>query len=147
MLRSSSGWEASDTCLYSPDVIICKDDSDYIPARLKPYDFVKVDVVTCAAPHIFSNIVIPDMKLHAMSLSRAKNIMRVCAYNDADILVTGAFGCGAFKNPPELVAKAWREALEGYREKFELVVFAVYCAEGESENYEAFKRVFHDMLI
>ena len=135
------GWRASDTCIYSPDVVICRDDSDYIPARLSPEEFVKIDVVTCAAPHIFPNVKISDAALYAMNLSRAKNILRVCAYNGVDIFVTGAFGCGAFKNPPNLVAKAWNEALTVYRDKFDSVIFAIYCTSKESENYKAFNAV------
>lgn len=30
----------------------------------------------------------------------------------ADILVLGAFGCGAFRNNPEVVAKAYKAAME-----------------------------------
>ena len=41
------GW---DDCIYSPDVVIFRDDSDEIPEILRPEDFVSVDVVTCAAP-------------------------------------------------------------------------------------------------
>ena len=141
------GWEASDTCIYSPGVLICRDDDDYIPARLKPEEFVTVDVITCAAPHVFRNVEISPDDLYAMHLSRARNILRVCAYNGVDILVAGAFGCGAFHNPPERVAGAWREALTVYREKFEAVVFAVYCAGNETGNYMAFRKVFRDMLI
>ena len=134
------GWEASDTCIYSPDVVICRDDDDYIPARLKPEDFVAADIITCAAPHVFRNVEISPAGLYAMHLSRARNILRVCAYNGADILVTGAFGCGAFHNPAELVARAWREALSVYREKFELVVFAVKCHKESPNNYDIFRK-------
>ncbi len=135
------GWRASDTCIYSPGVIICKDDSDYIPARLKPEEFVKIDVITCAAPHIFPNVVISEADLYAMNLSRARNILRVCAHNGADILIAGAFGCGAFRNPPELVAKAWKEALTVYGEKFDSVIFAIYFNKSETKNYEIFRAV------
>lgn len=141
--ESNCGWAASNRCIYSRDVVICRDDSDYIPARLSPEDFVKADVITCAAPHIFANIRISPDALYDMHLSRARNILRVCAYNGADILVTGAFGCGAFKNPPEIVAAAWHEALNVYREKFEAVIFAIYFSGHESENY----RVFREELL
>ena len=140
------GWRASDTCIYSPDVIVCRDDSDYIPARLKPEEFVKIDVVTCAAPHVFENVIISEADLYAMNLSRAKNILRVCAYNGVDILITGAFGCGAFHNPPELVANAWKEALSVYGEKFDLVTFAIYCSNNEAKNYKAFRNIFADTV-
>lgn len=112
---------------------------DYIPARLKPEEFVKIDVVTCAAPHIFRSVIISDEDLYAIHLSRAKNILRVCAYNGADILITGAFGCGAFKNPAEIVARSWREALRDYREKFDLVAFAVKCYSESPNNFDVFR--------
>ncbi|MBR1437708.1 MAG: hypothetical protein IJ587_04150, partial [Synergistaceae bacterium] len=59
------------------------------------------------------------------------------------ILVTGAFGCGAFKNDPELVAEAWKEALEEYRKKFEYVIFAVYTRGHEINNFKAFNERFN----
>ena len=46
-----------------------------------------------------------------------------------DILVSGAFGCGAFHNPPEIVAKAWSEALDEYGEKFNFVDFVIYVSD------------------
>ncbi len=137
--KGGFGWLASDTCIYTPDVIICKNDDDYIPARLSREEFVKIDVVTCAAPHIFRSVIISDEGLYAIHLSRAKNILRVCAYNGVDILITGAFGCGAFKNPPAIVARAWREALRDYREKFDLVAFAVKCYSESPNNFDVFR--------
>lgn len=122
-------WKASDRCIYSPDVIICKDDSDAVPQRLDPKDFVKIDVITCAAPHIFPNIHISNHELKEIHVKRAKNIMRVAAFNGADILITGAFGCGAFKNPAKVVASAWHEALNEYRQKFFFTAFVIYVSD------------------
>ena len=144
--HNNCGWDASDRCIYSPDVVVCKDDSDGFPQRLKHEEFVKVDVITCAAPHVFSNIDISDEALLAMHIKRAKNIMRVAAYNGADILITGAFGCGAFKNPAEIVAKAWHEALKDYREKFDLTAFVIYVSDypAKKESGEHNLRVFRE---
>ena len=127
--RYPHDWRASDTCVYSPDVVIVRDDSDLLCDRLRPEEFVKVDVITCAAPHVFRNVAVSYNDLLAIHVMRAKNIMRVCAYNGADILVTGAFGCGAFNNPPETVSKAWHEAMRSYGEKFDLVDFVVYVSD------------------
>lgn len=146
--HKNCGWASSDTCIYSPDVVVCKDDSDGIPQRLLPEEFFKVDVITCAAPHIFRNIQISDEDLFAMHLSRAKNIMRSAVHNGVDILITGAFGCGAFKNPPKVVAGAWREALKDYREKFDITAFVIYVSDyppkrPEGENsLHTFREVF-----
>lgn len=135
------GWKASDRCIYSPDVVICRDDSDEIPERLTPQEFVKVDVVTCAAPHIFEGVRISDDALFALHVNRAKNILRSAAHNNIDVFISGAFGCGAFHNPPEIVASAWKEALKVYSEKFDSVIFAVYCNNFESKNFKVFQRV------
>ena len=152
--RDNCGWDASDRCIYSPDVIICKDDSDGIPQRLTPGEFVKVDVITCAAPHVFRNIreKISDDELKAIHVKRAKNIMRAAAFNGADILITGAFGCGAFNNPAGIVASAWHEALNEYRTKFYLTAFVIYISdyppkhEEGVKNYLTFRNEFSDRL-
>ena len=144
--RGNCGWKASDTCIYSPDVVIVRDDSDLICPRLRPEEFVKVDVVTCAAPHVFWNVrqTVSDDELFAIHVKRAKNILRVAAHNGVDIFVGGAFGCGAFHNPPEVVAGAWHEAMKVYGEKFDLIDFVIYVSdfEGTRERGEKSLRTF-----
>jgi uncharacterized protein (TIGR02452 family) len=43
-------------------------------------------------------------------------------------LVLGAFGCGAFANPPKHMAKIFREVFmeKEFKNKFKSVVFAIY---------------------
>lgn len=128
-------WRASDTCIYSPDVVIVRDDSDLLCPRLEPEEFVKVDVVTCAAPHVFREIEVSEEDLYSMHVSRAKNILRVAAYNGVDIFVGGAFGCGAFHNDPKVVARAWHEAMKEYGGKFDLIDFVIYVSDFEAIRY------------
>ena len=135
------GWKATDRCIYSPDIVICKDDNDEIPERLTPDEFVKIDVVTCAAPHIFEGVRISDDALFALHVNRAKNILRIAAHNNVDVFIGGAFGCGAFHNPPEIVASTWKEALKVYNKKFDSIIFAVYCNNFESRNFKVFQHV------
>lgn len=58
-----------------------------------------------------------------------------------NILVLGAFGCGAFMNDPNIVAKAYSTALEDYLFCFDQIEFAIYCRPWETENYDAFQIV------
>jgi hypothetical protein len=51
------------------------------------------------------------------------------------------FGCGAFLNPPELVAQLYKEELMRERGQFEHVVFAVFHAGYGSDNYPVFRDV------
>lgn len=64
--------------------------------------------------------------------------MTVAAANQTDMLVLGAFGCGAFANDPHVVAKAMFDALKEFGGCFDLVEFAIYCRSYETENYDAF---------
>lgn len=74
---------------------------------------------------------------------RAQHILNVAAYHKADILVLGAFGCGAFENDPSTVAQAYRAAMQDYQTYFDVIEFAVFCRESDTTNYSAFEKVFH----
>lgn len=130
----------NDTCIYSPGVIICKSDAD-VPERLKPEDFVTVDVISCAAPNLNNPRVRrpSDENLIRLNLNRAKHILHVAALHEVDVLVTGAFGCGVFGNSPLLVANAWKKAIKEYRTRFDEIVFAIYSKEEHNKNYLIFK--------
>lgn len=64
----------------------------------------------------------------------------VAATNKVDILILGAFGCGAFANDPNAVAQAFRDAITLYKKRFDVIEFAIYCRDYETENYEAFNK-------
>ncbi len=56
------------------------------------------------------------------------------------ILVLGAFGCGAFRNNPQVVARAYREILSEFSGMFDHIEFAVYCSPRDSVNHDIFQR-------
>ena len=67
---------------------------------------------------------------------------RDSAYRKNEELILGAFGCGAFRNPPELAAGVFREVTEEFRHCFQTVEYAVFHTETEIRNYEAFAQAF-----
>ena len=142
----------TDALFYSPGVVICKTDDD-IPKRLPPEGFVTVDVITCAAPNLRekpwnsynpgsgSSVNLTREQQYEIHFRRAQHILHIAAAHGAEILILGAFGCGAFQNNPEAVAAAYRDALVNYAKYFDEVEFAVYCRGYESENYDTFRRL------
>lgn len=66
-------------------------------------------------------------------------MLTVAASQDADVLVLGAFGCGAFRNSPEVVARAYKTALEQFPKVFKKIEFAIFCTDEEQKNYHTFK--------
>ena len=145
-------FRATDAIIYTPDVIVFKSDTDY-PELLPESEWYNVDVITCAAPNlrygfeIFDDrldkvVVLDSEEQYRIHLSRAKHIYNVALANGARRLILGAFGCGAFRNNPESVARAFKDALDEYKGQFSEIVFAIYHTPEEIDNYETFRRVF-----
>ncbi len=143
--------KATDSLVYTEGVIICKTDED-LPKRMPQEEWVTVDVITIAAPDLRdkSNIHAPlvnggtymnDAELFGYHVKRAIHMLTCAAAKKADILVLGAFGCGAFQNDPEVVAKAYKTALKVFPKVFQQIEFAVYCPPGGSKNYNMFKKI------
>ena len=141
---------ASDALIYTEGIVICKTDED-LPQRMPEEDWVTVDVITCAAPDLSTysndrssggNPAMSDAALFGYHVKRSMHILTAAAAKGADILVTGAFGCGAFRNDPKVVANAWRTALSVFPKVFERVEFAVFCTDEEMENYRVFRDTF-----
>ena len=140
--EKTTGELGTDAVIYSPGVTVFKSD-DVLPVPLaEPF---QVDVLTCAAPYVNPNRKkpIPLEMLEDTFNHRIRNILEVAAANSADNLVLGAFGCGAFNNPPDLVAGCFRYCLvdRGYRDYFRRVVFAI---KGGGRNYEIFRNILTD---
>lgn len=131
--------------IYTPDIKIIKDESsaDYNPLRVA----VPVNVITCAAPNL-KYIKISNEDLYKSHKIRAQNIINEAARQN-DILITGAFGCGAYRNNPEIVAEVWHDLLMGqYKGAFQKVIFAIpydkNWSEWDRRNMEVFKKIFEN---
>ena len=78
-----------------------------------------------------------NAELFGYHVKRAMHMLTVAAHKEVDILVLGAFGCGAFQNDPEVVARAYRTALDEFPKLFKKIEFAVYCPAVDATNYSA----------
>lgn len=116
----------SDRLIYTKDITVFKNDND-VPQMLPEDMWFKVDVITCSAPYIAKRKYTNPTALLLLFKSRIKNIFEAAIENGAAVLILGAFGCGAFKNPPEVVAKAFREVIQenSYQRLFKKIVFAI----------------------
>ena len=135
----------NDDCIFSPGIIVIKTDTEF-PQRLPKADRFTVDVITCAAPDLnsyYDRIRITKEKLKEIHKNRARRILDIAVSEGEDVMVLGAFGCGAFRNPPEIVAEVYREVVHEYDYDFKTIEFAVYCPPGsKGENFQAFNNAF-----
>lgn len=130
----------TDACIYTPDITVIKSDTAY-PESTPENEWYSVDVLTFPAPNCCQPI--SDDKLLEIHKRRGTHIISIAIANNIDVLILGAFGCGAFRNNPEIVAKAYKEILPQFTGCFKEIRFAVYCPPKNPKNYDTFRRVLN----
>lgn len=144
--RGKNDRRNNDDIIYTPGVTVFREDT--FDCELMPQtDWYNVDVITCAAPDLRlffdrSDYTPGDDELRELHLKRWKRILTVASLYKEEVLILGAFGCGVFNNPPEIVAGAARQVCNEFDGVFEKIVFAVFTNDHESENYRAFSEAF-----
>lgn len=143
----------NDDCIYTPKVTVFKTDTAE-PKLMPEKDWFRVNVVTCAAPNLrlmpsnamntgdgMKHVKLSDRKLYELQIKRLSRIMDIAVAGGNEVVILGAFGCGAFENNPEIVAKASKDVVTKYMTCFETIEFAIYCSPRDEQNYRIFKRV------
>ena len=126
----------NDDLIYTPDVIVFKKDerTDPIYPTIMPADqWYKVDIITCAAPELRHGAA--PKNYNDIITARIRRILDVAAIEHVETLILGAWGCGAFKNPVETVARVFHDLLKEY--DFETVEFAL-----SNDNDVVFHQIF-----
>jgi len=125
--------------LYTKDAIFFKD---------KEYDYmdpVVCDVVTIAAINLNENAKYDPVQnikdYRNVTKDKIRLMISLAAKNGVQNLILGAWGCGVFKNDPNLMSQYFSEVLigEGYSVDFKNVVFAVINDHNSvGNNYDIF---------
>lgn len=141
-------------CVYTPAVAVIKNGRDKNYSYLdKPF---MVDVISVAAiknPDIENGKLTEPVK--KILKNKIRTILNAGIFWENDSLVLGAFGCGAFRTPPDLMTELFKEVLseQTYKHRFEKIVFAI-LDDGNSHkehnpegNLIPFERAFKDFKI
>lgn len=126
--------------IFTPGVVCFKTDTDE-PVLMPRENWFSLDVITCAAPNLISYTGITAGQLEALLTERLERVFITAVDNGTEVLILGAFGCGAFRDPPEIVAAVMKKLTEKYRSCFDIIEFAVYCPPKNTRNYDVFRSV------
>ncbi len=74
-------------------------------------------------PELKGNYLAP--KYAVGTRKKIENIFSIAYHHKHDCLILSALGCGAFKNPPEHVAKLFLSVIEQYAGFFDTIIFAI----------------------
>ena len=135
----------SDAVMITPKVEIIKDEN-----RNLLEDSVIVSVMTCAAPDLRHGMEGMSQKAYQnMLYGRITGMLKVAAHLGYEVLVLGAFGCGAFKNDARVVSDLFYKALKEFNYNgmtaqalFRRIDFAILCNPANPYNFNEFARNF-----
>ena len=143
----------NDDIIFTPNVTVFKTDTAN-PVLMPEEDWYDVDVITCAAPNLRNNpsniynhgdgnkkAIVTDKELLTIHEKRLRRILDVAVSEGDEVVILGAFGCGAFANSPDVVALAAKNVIKDYLKAFKVIEFAVYCSPRDDRNYKTFDRV------
>ena len=120
----------ADKMIYSPDVVVFKD----MHGGLMELPIL-VDVITCAAPDLRKTDISND-ELRSVLHDRYSFILQAAYNNNVADVVLGAYGCGVFKNDPQLCAEVWNEVIDEYAGCFRNICFPMFSY--NSKNFDIF---------
>ena len=136
------------SAIYSPAVTVFKEGLECTLME-NPY---QVAVIICAALNLNGRYALkltPDghlpQRAKEITANKVRTIFRIALMHGHDSLVLGAFGCGAFKNPPAEIAKLFHEVMEEpeFKNKYRLITFSIIDDHNSNNrNLRAFEEEF-----
>ena len=137
------------SAVYSPNVTVFREAGPEYTLMEHPF---QIGVITNAALNLRGKFEIrltedghmPEVA-KVITRNKIRTIYRIGLMHGHDSLVLGAFGCGAFHNPPREMAQLFKEVLEEdeFKDRFRLITFAIFSDHNDfGGNLGAFKQVF-----
>ena len=131
----------SDRMIYSPRCPVFRTDNGALLDAAYTVSFI-----TSAAPNagaIQRNRPFESEQIPAVFRTRTAKLLALAVEQGCDALILGAWGCGAFRNNPAVVAAVFKELLSpgaAFHGRFKFVLFAVYDTSEERQIYAEFAR-------
>lgn len=136
-------------CLYSDHMIFSKDvpvfRNDDGSLREQPYNLTML-----TSPAVNAGIVRKRQPknrplIHSVMTHRTELLLAMARHRQQQVLILGAWGCGVFRNDPQVIANIFFEALIHnalFKGAFKRVVFAIPGFSKSSQNLSVFEKTF-----
>lgn len=131
---------SKDEFIYSKDVTFIKD-KDYNKIFPISCDVITIAAVNLNTGHIDNPEKIDALEYQTLMLQKMDTIFKIARENKIENIILGAWGCGVFKNDPNVVAELFKTSMAPYKECFKNIVFAVINDKNSvANNYRIFKK-------
>lgn len=145
-LRDSYPMDRNYGGIYSPLVTVFRGlEADGYPLLDKPFITNFVAVAALNRPSLDEHGNYTESERCGME-NKIRTILNIAVMYNHRVLILSAFGCGAFKNPPEQVAKLFKQILDEplYKESFDEIYFSIKPDHNDklTNNFKSFQKVF-----
>jgi len=107
-------------CIYSPKVTFFKNSNgDYC----KPFELSMIACPGLKKPKLINNKLTENDE--ELLKNKIRTIFKIAIKYGHNYLILGALGCGAWKNPPEEVARIFTEIIKEFDGVFEEIIFPI----------------------
>lgn len=136
--------------IYTPGALLFREDEQHGYQLMEsPKHLSFISVAGMNRPKIKDATHIADDLIEGTK-NKMRTILRIGLRHGHDSLVLGAFGCGAYRNPPSHIAKLFHEVFEEpeFKNKYRLISFAIlddhntHQAHNPEGNYKPFADEF-----
>lgn len=141
--RSQNTYLYSDYMIYSPEVLVFRDDNDTLLDNSYKVSFITSPAVNVGA--MKQNNISELDSVEQTMLQRMDKVLAIFVANGIENLVLGAWGCGVFQNEPKDIAQYFAHYLTNdgkYSKTFKNILFAVLDRSAAQENIVAFEKTF-----
>lgn len=145
----------NDDLIYTPNVLVIKEEnaSNIMNDVKEPF---YIDVISMAAPnfrkpeeyiggscYIKKYRVVDEDEILTIFEKRIRRLLEFAKSKKEEVLILGAFGCGAYRNSPRIVATAFKNIIKEYIFDFKIIEFAIYSSNiSKKSNYGVFQQTF-----
>lgn len=130
--------------IYSPNVIVFRgSEAKGYPFLEKPVEISILSSCAIRRPELkksYGKEIDMAMKDKDLTTNKMRMMIRVAILKKHTCLVLSAYGCGAFKNPPNVIARLFKEIMDEkeFKGQFEYIAFSIIDDHnsGKSHNGE-----------
>jgi uncharacterized protein (TIGR02452 family) len=146
MYKANKRYESAlykDYMIYSPNVPVFKKDNGQLLDEPYKVSFITAPAVNAGAVKAYESKENID-KIPEIMKERIKKIISLAVNHQNQVLVLGAFGCGVFRNDPQMVAEYFSDYLlknKYFKGYFEKVIFAVLDRSRDKKIYNIFENI------
>jgi uncharacterized protein (TIGR02452 family) len=138
----------TDHMIYSPNVPVFRNDEGQLLSNYYKCSFI-------TAPAVNAGVVTqqePDNieRIEEVTLRRMEKLLSVAVHHGYNTLLLGAWGCGVFRNNPQMIAKCFHHYLVNdarFNKAFKQVTFAVLDKSANGEIFNAFEQQFKHQTL